>query len=170
MWEAAPVRIRRTSGRGASSHKSNIHGDADRHAERGEGVGGMVSRPDCIGGMVSSDPTPACGKRTHQSLFARAEATRIVVGLPPLTEQYRERGLASSNVACRVRPVSLVHLVDLVCLVSLVHLVYPVNLVQPNKQDKPNKPNKRERPDKPDRQDRQAREEPSSRSAAGIMP
>ena len=164
MWEAEPARIRRTGGRGASSHKSNIHGDADRHAERGDDVGGMVSRPDCIGGMVSSDPTPACGKGTHHTLIQWAGTTSIVVGSPPLTEQYRECRLASSNVACRVHPVSLVHLVDLVCLVSLVHLVYPVNLVQPNKQDKPNK---RERPDKPDRQ---AREKPNSRSAAGIMP
>ena len=152
------------------SHKSNIHGDADRHAERGDDVGGMVSRPDCIGGMVTSDPTPACGKGTHHALIKWAGTTSISMGSPPLTEQYRKRRLASSNVACRVRPVSLVHLVDLVCLVSLVHLVYPVNLVQPNKQDKPNKPNKRDQPDKPDRQDRQAREEPSSRSAAGIMP
>ena len=132
MWEAEPASIRRTSGRGASSHKPNIHGDADRHAERGDDVGSMVSRPDCVGGMVSSDPTPACGKGTHQSLIQWAGTTSIVVGSSPLSGQYRERRLASSSGACRVRPVSLVclvHLVDLVCLVSLVFLVYLVALV-----------------------------------------
>ena len=170
MWEAEPARIRRKGGREASSHKSNIHGDADRYAERGDDVGSMVSRPDCVGGMVTSDPAPTWGKGTQHTLIQWAGTTSIVVGSSPLSGRYCERRLASSSMACRVRPVSLVHLVDLVCLVSLVHLVYPVNLVQPNKQDKPNKPNKRERPDKPDRQDRQAREEPSSRSAAGIMP
>ena len=132
MWEAEPAEIRRKGGRGVSSHKSNIHDDADRHAERGGDDGGRVSRPDCVSGMVPSDPAPAFGKSTHQSLLQRAGTTSIVVDSSPLTGQYRERRLVPSSGACRIRPVSLVclvHLVDLVCLVSLVFLVYLVALV-----------------------------------------
>ena len=119
MWEAEPVRIRSKGGRGISRQKSNIHDDADRHAECVDCVGGMVSRPDCVGGMVSSDPSPAFGKGTHQSLIQWAGTTSIVVGSSPLSGQYREHRLVPSSRACRVRPVSLVclvHLVDLVCL------------------------------------------------------
>ena len=135
MWEAEPARIRSKGGRGISRHKSNIHDDADRHAECVDCVGGMVSRPDCVGGMVSSDPSPACRKGTHHALIPWAGTTRIVVGSSPLSGQYREHRLVPSSRACRVRPVSLVclvHLVDLVdrvCLVSLVHLVALVCLV-----------------------------------------
>ena len=132
MWEAEPAEIRSKGGRGVSSHKSNIHDDGDRHAECVDCVGDIVSRPDCVSGMVSSDPTPACGKGTHHALIQWAETTSIVVDSSPLSGQYRERRLVPSSGACRIRPVSLVclvHLVDLVCLVSLVHLVALVCLV-----------------------------------------
>ena len=132
MWEAEPVRIRRKGDSSVRIPQRNHHGDSDRHAECVDCVGGIVSRPDCVGDMVSSDPAPAFGKSTHQSLIHWAGTTSIVVGSSPLTGQYRERRLVPSSGACRIRPVSLVclvHLVDLVCLVSLVFLVYLVALV-----------------------------------------
>ena len=145
LWEAEPARIRRKGDSPVSIPNRSYHGDSDRHAECVDCVGDIVSRPDCVSGMVSSDPAPAFGKSTHQSLLQRAGTTSIVVDSSPLTGQYRERRLVPSSGACRVRPVSLVCLVHLVCLVYLVclvsqvFLVYPVSLVQPNKQDKLNK-------------------------------
>ena len=135
LWEAEPARIRRRGDSPVSIPNRSHHGDSDRHAER----------VNCVGGMVSSDPAPAFRKRSHQSLLVQAGATRISMDSSPLTEQYRERRLAPSSMACRVRPVSLVclvHLVclvDLVCLVSLVHLVAFVFRTRPTKQTRQTK-------------------------------
>ena len=145
LWEAEPARIRRRGHSPVSIPNRSYHGDSDRHAERVNRIGGTVSRPDCIGGMVTSDPALAFRKRTHQSLLVQAGATRISMDSSPLTEQYRERRLAPSSMACRDRPVSLVclvHLVclvDLVCLVALVHLVAFVFRTRPTKQTRQTK-------------------------------
>ena len=129
MWEAEPARIRRKGDSPVSIPQCNHHSDGDRHAERPDFLGGIVSRSDCVGGMVSSDSAPTFGKGKHHSLIQWAGTTSIVLGSSPPSVQYRECRLAPSSGACRVRPVSLVSLVHLVYLVRLVYLVY---LVKPD--------------------------------------
>src|SRR4051812_48971204 len=84
MCEPKLAAIGRASNREGSFYKCNNRDNADRHPQRPEYVGGIVSHPDWVGGMGSSDPTSAYGKDRHQSLLVWARTRNVFLGSPPL--------------------------------------------------------------------------------------